>query len=148
METRHWCSSKAYLIKYFHRSQPCFHSHQIKYGVCSERLVFTFTSRNCIWRILYFHQDYSSLSFQAKVHQTYNLPYIFKDLPPIPRNLSCVLNITESRILCRWDPGEETASFPTEYTLHAWRYSFYIFKTVACLWINLTKVTIHSKNQN
>lgn len=44
-------------------------------------------------------------------------------LPPIPRNLSCVLNVTESpsRLLCQWDPGEETASFPTNYTLHALR---------------------------
>ncbi|XP_056107607.1 granulocyte colony-stimulating factor receptor [Rhinichthys klamathensis goyatoka] len=42
--------------------------------------------------------------------------------PPIPRNLSCVLNVTESsRLLCQWDPGEETASLSTKYTLHALR---------------------------
>ncbi|CAM4696908.1 unnamed protein product [Leuciscus chuanchicus] len=45
-------------------------------------------------------------------------------LPPIPRNLSCVLNITlPSRLLCQWDPGDDTASLPTSYTLHTLSFS-------------------------
>ncbi|XP_077062198.1 granulocyte colony-stimulating factor receptor isoform X2 [Siphateles boraxobius] len=45
-----------------------------------------------------------------------------KDLPPIPRNLSCVLNVTESSgLVCQWDPGEETASRTSKYTLHTLR---------------------------
>ncbi|KAK7147955.1 hypothetical protein R3I94_010471 [Phoxinus phoxinus] len=45
-------------------------------------------------------------------------------LPPVPRNLSCVLNVTQSFILlCQWDPGEKTPSLPTKYTLHALSYN-------------------------
>ncbi|XP_067305479.1 granulocyte colony-stimulating factor receptor [Pseudorasbora parva] len=43
-------------------------------------------------------------------------------LPTIPKNLSCALNKTQSsRLLCRWDPGQEKAILPTKYILHVSR---------------------------
>ncbi|KAI2655740.1 Granulocyte colony-stimulating factor receptor [Labeo rohita] len=38
--------------------------------------------------------------------------------PSVPKNLSCYLSLTfPQRILCRWVPGQEMASLPTNYTL-------------------------------
>nr|QBA82499.1 granulocyte colony-stimulating factor receptor 2 [Cyprinus carpio] len=41
--------------------------------------------------------------------------------PPIPKNLSCSLNLTSKRFLCQWDPGQEMSDIATEYTLHIFR---------------------------
>ncbi|XP_067255545.1 granulocyte colony-stimulating factor receptor [Chanodichthys erythropterus] len=42
--------------------------------------------------------------------------------PSTPTNLSCALNLTQPcRLLCQWDPGQETDILPTNYTLHALR---------------------------
>uniref|UniRef100_A0AAR2M2X2 Fibronectin type-III domain-containing protein n=1 Tax=Pygocentrus nattereri TaxID=42514 RepID=A0AAR2M2X2_PYGNA len=39
--------------------------------------------------------------------------------PPALQNLTCLLNLTVPySLLCTWNPGEETSSIPTTYTLH------------------------------
>ncbi|XP_036442595.1 granulocyte colony-stimulating factor receptor isoform X2 [Colossoma macropomum] len=39
--------------------------------------------------------------------------------PPAPQNLTCLLNLTAPcSLLCTWNPGQETSSIPTNYTLH------------------------------
>ncbi|XP_056618674.1 granulocyte colony-stimulating factor receptor isoform X2 [Triplophysa dalaica] len=41
-----------------------------------------------------------------------------KHPPPIPKNLSCVMTFSPGGMLCKWDPGQETADNSTIYTLH------------------------------
>ncbi|KAL6488752.1 hypothetical protein MHYP_G00024930 [Metynnis hypsauchen] len=39
--------------------------------------------------------------------------------PPALQNLTCLLNLTVPySLLCTWNPGQETSSIPTTYTLH------------------------------
>lgn len=43
---------------------------------------------------------------------------MFKDPPPVPKNLSCAVTFDPIKMLCQWDPGQETAKMSTTYTLH------------------------------
>ncbi|XP_026866873.2 granulocyte colony-stimulating factor receptor [Electrophorus electricus] len=39
--------------------------------------------------------------------------------PPVPQNLTCILNLTKPiTLLCKWDPGQKMLDIPTNYTLH------------------------------
>ncbi|KAK2903449.1 hypothetical protein Q8A67_008162 [Cirrhinus molitorella] len=41
--------------------------------------------------------------------------------PSVPKNLGCYLNLTSLQLLCQWDPGQEMASHPTNFTLRIFR---------------------------
>ncbi|XP_076827898.1 granulocyte colony-stimulating factor receptor isoform X2 [Brachyhypopomus gauderio] len=39
--------------------------------------------------------------------------------PPVPQNLTCLLNLTKPfTLLCKWDPGQKILDISTNYTLH------------------------------
>ncbi|XP_073702932.1 granulocyte colony-stimulating factor receptor [Garra rufa] len=41
--------------------------------------------------------------------------------PSVPKDLGCYLNLTSSRLLCQWDPGQEVKSRPTNFILQIFR---------------------------
>lgn len=40
--------------------------------------------------------------------------------PAVPRNLSCLMNLTTSSLICQWEPGPET-HLPTSFTLKSFK---------------------------